>query len=66
MFVVRLTEADERRLEALAKATGQSRTFHAREAIQRYLEGFEGRAPSNVQHDARVPPGVQTPCVRQA
>ena len=33
MFVVRLPPEMERRLEALAKATGRTKTFHVREAV---------------------------------
>jgi predicted transcriptional regulator len=36
-FTVRVDEADKKRLEALARATGRSRSFLAAEAIAEYL-----------------------------
>ena len=41
MLTVRLPEEIESRLEALAKRTGRTKTFYAREAIERHLEHFE-------------------------
>jgi len=41
MLAIRLPEAIERRLEKLAKRTGRTKTFYAREAILRYLEDLE-------------------------
>ena len=41
MFVVRLPPEMERRLEALAKATGRTKTFHVREAVIGYLDDLE-------------------------
>ncbi|MGH8293351.1 MAG: type II toxin-antitoxin system RelB family antitoxin [Gammaproteobacteria bacterium] len=41
MLAIRLTPDIEKRLEALAKKTGRSKTYYAREAIQEYLEDLE-------------------------
>ncbi len=41
MLAIRLPAEIEKRLEALAKATGRSKTFYAREAILEYLDDFE-------------------------
>jgi len=38
MLAIRLSEDIERRLEALAAATGRTKTFYAREAIVEYLD----------------------------
>lgn len=41
MLAVRLDEALEKRLEALAAKTGRTKTFYAREAIEAYLDELE-------------------------
>lgn len=41
MLVIRLPAEDERRLGALARATGRTQSFHARQAILEYLDDFE-------------------------
>ena len=41
MLAIRLPENIEARLESLAKRTGRSKTFYAREAILEYLEDME-------------------------
>lgn len=41
MLAIRLSEDIERRLEALAAATGRTKTFYAREAIVEYLDDLE-------------------------
>jgi RHH-type rel operon transcriptional repressor/antitoxin RelB len=41
MLAIRLTQDIESRLAHLAKATGRTKTFYAREAILRYLEDLE-------------------------
>ena len=41
MLAIRLSEELEARLESLAKATGRTKTFYAREAIAEYLEDLE-------------------------
>jgi RHH-type rel operon transcriptional repressor/antitoxin RelB len=41
MLAIRLPADVEARLEALAKATGRSKTFFAREAILQHLEDLE-------------------------
>ncbi|HWT11607.1 MAG TPA: TraY domain-containing protein [Allosphingosinicella sp.] len=41
MLAVRLDEATERRLEALAARTGRTKTFYAREAIEAHLDDLE-------------------------
>jgi RHH-type rel operon transcriptional repressor/antitoxin RelB len=41
MLALRLDEATERRLEALAARTGRTKTFYAREAILTHLDDLE-------------------------
>lgn len=41
MLVIRLPADVEKRLEALAKATGRTKTFYVREAILKHLEDLE-------------------------
>ncbi len=41
MLAIRLPEEIEQRLTALAKETGRTKTFYAREAILRYLDDLE-------------------------
>jgi RHH-type transcriptional regulator, rel operon repressor / antitoxin RelB len=41
MLAIRLPEAIEERLEQLAKRTGRTKTFYAREAILTHLEELE-------------------------
>jgi RHH-type rel operon transcriptional repressor/antitoxin RelB len=41
MFAIRLPEEIESRLEALAKKTGRTKTYHARQAILEYMDDLE-------------------------
>lgn len=41
MLAIRLTPEIEKRLDALAKKTGRTKTFYAREAILEHLEDLE-------------------------
>ncbi|MGJ8634638.1 MAG: type II toxin-antitoxin system RelB family antitoxin [Luteolibacter sp.] len=41
MLAIRLQPDLEQRLEALAKKTGRTKTFYAREAIEEHLEDLE-------------------------
>lgn len=41
MLAIRLPEAIEKRLTKLAKRTGRTKTFYAREAILKYIEDLE-------------------------
>ena len=41
MLALRLTNEIEKRLDDLAKLTGRSKSFYAREAILKYLEDLE-------------------------
>lgn len=41
MLAIRLPEAIEQRLEALAKATGRTKTYYAREAIVEHIDDLE-------------------------
>ena len=41
MLAIRLPAEVESRLDALAKATGRTKTFYAREAILEYLDDME-------------------------
>ena len=46
MLALRLPETIERRLDALAKATGRSKSFYARQAIVEHIDEIEQRARS--------------------
>jgi RHH-type rel operon transcriptional repressor/antitoxin RelB len=41
MLAIRLPEAIEKRLEALAKRTGRTKTYYARQAILEHLDDLE-------------------------
>jgi len=41
MLAIRLPQSIEKRLEKLARRTGRTKTFYAREAILRHLEDLE-------------------------
>jgi RHH-type rel operon transcriptional repressor/antitoxin RelB len=41
MLAIRLPKEIERRLDALAKATGRTKTFYARQAILAHLDDLE-------------------------
>jgi RHH-type rel operon transcriptional repressor/antitoxin RelB len=41
MLAIRLDPATENRLDLLAKKTGRTKTFYAREAILQYLDDLE-------------------------
>jgi RHH-type rel operon transcriptional repressor/antitoxin RelB len=41
MLALRLPDEIEKRLEALARKTGRTKSFYAREAIMRHLEDLE-------------------------
>ncbi len=41
MLAIRLSPELEARLEALAKRTGRTKTYYAREAIEQHLEDLE-------------------------
>ena len=41
MLAIRLPQSIEKRLDKLAKRTGRTKTFYAREAILRHLEDME-------------------------
>ena len=43
MLAVRLPESIEKRLEELARRTGHTKTFYAREALLQHLEEMEDR-----------------------
>lgn len=42
-IAVRLTDEQERRLDALATRTGRSRSFYVKEALETHLEELEDR-----------------------
>jgi RHH-type rel operon transcriptional repressor/antitoxin RelB len=42
-IAVRLTEEQERRLDALAARTGRSRSFYVKEALETHLDELEER-----------------------
>jgi RHH-type rel operon transcriptional repressor/antitoxin RelB len=41
MLAIRLPQSVEKRLERLARRTGRTKTFYARQAILQYLEDLE-------------------------
>jgi RHH-type rel operon transcriptional repressor/antitoxin RelB len=41
MLAIRLPQQIEKRLDALARATGRTKTFYAREAILQHIEDLE-------------------------
>ena len=41
MLAIRLPQSIEKRLEKLAKRTGRTKTFYAREAILKHIEDLE-------------------------
>jgi RHH-type rel operon transcriptional repressor/antitoxin RelB len=43
MLAIRLPQSIEKRLERLARRTGRTKTFYAREAILEHLEDLEDR-----------------------
>jgi RHH-type transcriptional regulator, rel operon repressor / antitoxin RelB len=43
MLAIRLPESIEKRLEKLAKRTGRTKTYYAREAILQHLDDLEDR-----------------------
>ena len=55
MLAIRLPERIERRLARLAKRTGRTKTYYAREAILRHLEELEDAnlAQHRLQHPLR-------------
>jgi len=42
MLAIRLPEEIEKRLDALAKRTGRTKTYYARQAILEHLDDLEG------------------------
>lgn len=42
MLAIRLPEDLEKRLDALAKLTGRTKSFYARQAIEQHLDDLEG------------------------
>jgi RHH-type rel operon transcriptional repressor/antitoxin RelB len=55
MLAIRLTPDIENRLTELAKRTGRTKTFYAREAILRYLDDLEDQylALDRLEHPAK-------------
>jgi RHH-type rel operon transcriptional repressor/antitoxin RelB len=55
MLAIRLTPDIEKRLTELAKRTGRTKTFYAREAILRYLDDLEDQylALDRLEHPAK-------------
>jgi len=56
MLAIRLDPEIESRLERLAKKTGRTKTFYAREAILEHLEDMEDTylAAQRLQHPAKT------------
>lgn len=55
MLAIRLTPDIEKRLAELAKRTGRTKTFYAREAILKYLDDLEDQylALDRLEHPAK-------------
>ena len=51
MLAIRLPEEIERRLDALAKATGRTKSYYARMAIVEHIDALEARATRVVAAD---------------
>lgn len=49
MLALRLPESIERRLDALAKATGRSKSYYARQAIVEHIDEIELRARAEAE-----------------
>ncbi len=49
---IRLTEAEEERLDVLARRTGRSKSFYVRTALQEYLTDLEDAFAADVAIDA--------------
>jgi predicted DNA-binding protein len=62
MLAIRLPEDVEKRLDALARRTGRTKTFYAREAIMEHLKDLESSfsapalRPSNQPHNSAAAP----------
>jgi len=56
MLAIRLDTDTEKRLERLAKKTGRTKTFYAREAILKHLEDLEDvyLATQRLRHRAKT------------
>jgi RHH-type rel operon transcriptional repressor/antitoxin RelB len=56
MLAIRLDPKTEKRLDRLAKRTGRTKTFYAREAILEHLEDIEDTflAISRLEHPSKV------------
>jgi RHH-type transcriptional regulator, rel operon repressor / antitoxin RelB len=60
MLAIRLPQAIEKRLEALARRTGRTKTYYVREAILEYLDDLEDlylaeRALERIRNDEERP-----------
>ena len=60
MLAVRLPPEIEARLEALARRTGRSKSFYAREAILEHLEDLEDTYLAEEALDEHVSSGART------
>ena len=56
MISIRLTPDIERRLAKLAKRTGRTKSYYARELIEGNLEGLEDRYVAEARLERRRPP----------
>jgi RHH-type transcriptional regulator, rel operon repressor / antitoxin RelB len=56
MFSIRLDPAIERRLSELAKRTGRTKTYYARELIEGNIEGLEDRYLAEARLEKRRTP----------
>lgn len=53
MLALRLPDGTEQRLADLAKATGRSKSYYARQAIVEHIDEIESRARRNGSHQRR-------------
>jgi RHH-type transcriptional regulator, rel operon repressor / antitoxin RelB len=60
MLAIRLPPEIEKQLAALAKKTGRTKTFYAREAILNYLEDLEDSMIAEKRLDAFYKSGAKT------
>lgn len=51
MLAIRLDEALENRLDALARKTGRTKTWYARKAIETYLDDLEDAAEATAAYE---------------
>lgn len=56
MLAIRLPQELDQRLDALAKATGRTKTFYARQAIVEHIDEIERRARAELARETGEDP----------